>query len=452
MLYGGFIEYKGQPVTLIFAAKSTQEMVDLIADISIAKNNYVEITQPSAMDRIKMRELVGIKNPLTFIVHESESQRDDFVKANQIEILHRSGWEYYQEKMHKEDEIIQIQDTKELTDLDALSGVIHHTSIAKELGIDEVDQWDTRTEKEKAEDLLNSSGMVARMVEQGLLTDEAVAPADEQAGSMEAAVLNLVEHIKGGGKMIDPNNIPPIFQKQIDDLIASGELKERDVSKFIDDLNKKVKDLCENDKLDEIMRIFGNVNVDATGTDGRIFINTKKVEKKEITGPDSEIPDIEKKLLSGKSQDELNEILKPAAVDGNLKSDGEKWIFDNTSLDKYDLADVTETVKNDSDAKLVSFDESKLPENIGENSDITYADAKEYAFHAIVVDEDAGVFGFFPKGLGIEIDPENVIGTNNIKDYLIVNGCFLFTLKDKEYKTAYLVIKDRNTIVFNINV
>lgn len=455
MLYGGFITFKGKIATVIFAGKSTPAMTEEIAGISSSKNNYDEITQPTGLDKIKTKVLMGIKNPITIFIHSSESERDDFVGANQIEILDRSAWEYYQEKMHKEDEILNMQDAHDVEKLDALSGVIHHTSIGSQLGIDKVDPWDTRTEKQKAEDLLNSSHMVARLVEQGMLTDEAVASASEQSGSIEAAILNLVEHIKNGGQMIDPNNVPPEFQAQFDEMVNNGDLRKEDIPRFIDDLNKKVKEYCENDQFDEIMRIFGHAEIDATGTtDGRIFINTKKADKKSIAPPDEQkvVSDIEQKLLTKKSSDELAEILKPAAIDGSLKSDPENYVFNNTSLDKYDLADAIDEIKRSSSASQSEFDVSSLPENIGGNSDIEYSDnTKEFAFHAKIVDEDEGMYAFFPKGIGIEITPENIVGTNNVDVYMVVNGCVLFTFKDKEYKTAYFVVKDKNTYIMNIN-
>lgn len=458
MLYGGHIEYKGNPATLIFAGVSTTDMTDKIADVSVNKQLFNEVTMPSAMDRIKMKILSGLKNPITIFVHSDAAQRDKFADICEITILDRSMWEYYQEKQAAEDEMQSLRDQKDIMAMDALSGVLHHTSVAKELGIDEVDPWDTRTEKQKADDLLNSSAQFRKLVEDGILTDEAVAGAASQGGSIESAVLDFVEHIKNGGQMIDPNNIPPQFQEQIDKMIEEGNIREQDIPRFIDDLNKKVKEYCENDKLDEVMRIFGGVEIDATGTDGRIFINTKKKDQKQISSAQekSEVAErIEQSLMAVETEESLAEILKPSTVDGTYKPDAEKYIFDNTSMDKYDLQDALTEMKSSAVSTAKTFDASNLPENIGTNSDIQYSNtSKEFAYHAKLIDEDNNIYAFFPKGIGVNISNEKIIGTTNVGIYMVTtDGSVLFTLKEADYKTAYFVVEDNGTkYVFNVNV
>lgn len=454
MLYGGKVTFKKQIATAIFAANSSEEMADLVADISKVKNNYSEMTQLTGKDRIKDTYYNGVKNPVTIFIHDNEIERDDFIRVNDINIVDRSDWEYRQERMALEDDIQQARDEHDIVALDEMSGITNHSSIAKKLGIDEDDPWDKRTDKEKEQDLLDSASHYRKLVEDGILTDEAIAPATMQAGSIENAVLNMIENIKNGGKFIDPANIPPQIQAQIDEMIKEGNLREEDVERFIDDMNEKVKEHCENDNIDEIMRIVGiDKSTEAGVVDGKVFIHTKRSDKQgQLSAPETKSKsDIEERLTAKKSEDELAEILKPAAIDGSLKSNIEEYIFDNTSMDKYDLREALDEVKSDAVASSIDFDQSALPDNL---KDVEYTSStKEYAYYAKLIDEDNGIYAFFPKGVGVKITTENIIATNNVGIYMVSDdGCVCFTLKDKSYKTVYFVTKEQRTTIFNVNV
>lgn len=453
MLIGGKIQHRGKTATLLFASTSASALNEAVEKISSLPGNYTEITEPKGRDRMMDDNYSGMKMPMFVVIHESEEQREDFISVNDVTILDRSEWEYHQERQALEDQIEQDRDIQEMVNLDAFSGVENNTSVAKRLGIDENDEWDTRTAKEKADDAAASSAHYNRLVAEGIVTDEAIAPSYEQAGQKEQAILDAIENIKNGMNFIDPNNIPQPIQDQIDELIKNGELEPEDVGDYVDEINKKVKEDCESGDLSRISRIFGDVRVDETGVKGGTFHVTLKNNDSPTSKKRSDLPKdtLTEKLLQKKSDDEIADIMKPSTIDGSLKKDVSKFILDNTSLDMYDFKEALGSSNTTEEEK--DFDESSLPKNIGPDSGIDYdSSTKEYAVVSNLIDEDSDLRIFSLMKIG-DVTASNVIGTNNVESFFVADGHMCYTRKEKDYGTSYFTFKvDGNTVIYNVNI
>lgn len=447
MLKGTKTTFKGLPSYMVAAGDSTVEMEEYINEIVMEKLYFQSVTQVSAMDVIKNPNLFkGLKRPLTVFLFLDESDLEAFVahyeKEEKIKTFILSYLDWEQEKMFVQDQVISDQETDQISSMEELvSGVKNkNKTIGSIYGIDEEDPWDTRTEKEKAEDLLTGASYMQKFIDDGIFTDEAMAPSFEQ--DIEAKKMDL----------IDKDNIPEFMQEEF----KKQGYDERDIERAIEEFNKQIE---ENNKMidqgldpneERVKRITGMVDLEK-GTGG-IFINKDTLagsrENKNTIGSEENKKKnssmYEKLTETSMTTDDIKDILKPAAVDGKSLADFATYLFDNTTLDKYDykesLEELPDTIFSE---EIVNI--SEFPENIGKESDIHYNNDKENVYNGTATrlseDEDAYIVKF-----DSEYVPENVIGSKGIKLYSVSGNILSFVPNDNGTDHIMIVMKSDDKI------
>lgn len=456
MLKGTKIIFKGFPAFLAAADISTEDMEKNISEITNEKKYYQNVSLVSAMDIFSNpEEFKGLKRPLTAFVFINEEDREKFISEYEsrelIKVFIKTDLDWEQEKMHTEDQVRADQETNEISSMEEIvSGKrANNMTIGALYGIDEEDPWDKRTEKEKAEDLLNGASMMQRLIEDGIFTDEAMAPSFEQ--SIEAQKL----------PKIDPDNIPQFLKEQFE----KDGLDEIDIKRSIEEMNKQIDKHNEDiengldPEEERTKRIVGG-NLDQDGNTTGIFINRDSLpgdrenkQKKQSNTPGkkqgSSIADLMKN--TSMSTDDIKDILKPDTIDGKFIADFGKFLFDNTSLDSYDYADAASGLA-DINFSEIEIDVSDLPENIGKNSGINYSSDKQKVFDgkATRISEDEDAFIIL---LNSPIKNEDIIGTKNLKVYSVAEKLFSFVPNRIEDGFVMLVVnKEEETKIYKFEI
>ena len=447
MLTGAKIVYKGFSSFMVAADTSTIAMEESIAKIIEDGKHFNAVNPISSLEFFKnAKEYKGLKRPLTVFSFMDEESCDKFIEEYNIKSLLKNQLDWEQEKMHMEDQVQSDMDANEIASFEeiATGKKSSNITIGALYGIDKEDPWDTRTEKEKAEDLMNNSGMLSKLVGDGIFTDEAIAPSFEQ--NIEAQKL----------PNIDPDNIPEFIMEQF----KSQNLSEEDIKEAIKEMNINIDkqnaliDEGVTDPEERIKRIveqnpgengFGNlfINKDSIGSDNKSSKKEVSSGKTEKSGPSI----LDKMKDSGFSSDDVKDILKPSTLEGKKITDFGAYVFENTSMDEYDLNDAISGMK-DNGAMKIDTDIDSLPVNIGKDSDITYPDNTDtFILKAVRASEFDEVFIVKIPDIGTG----EITGTSNFKVYSIVNDAFVF-IPNRLGEHAMVVFDNGSPIIYKIEM
>lgn len=428
-IYGSIREKDGVISFVIGAGKDTMSMQLDLGKIILHTETFQSFREVTAREYIKSKDdFNGLKRPIMIFTFNDKQQLDSFLKKYEIVPEEFSKLSYFQKLMKLEDDIIKEQDVDQIISMEEIAsgkrskkntiGAIHN--------LEKYDPWDTMTEKEKAQSLLDNSAHYNELVEKGIFTDEAMAP----------AIVNNHEHEKL--PIITMDNIPSELME---------DFKKQGLHKF--EIEKKLKEINDgiiehNKMIDEgtydeyISRVVGDI-VDEKGTiSGKIHINMEK--NNNINKTTNEV--IEKSSMSEEilknsiSEDDAKFLLTKNTIDGKYISDIETYIYDNTFIDMYDLQNaITQYTKK------VESESFSLPDNFQncnfENKEMILINANK------VSDEDDLIFV-----CDIDVtDNSEITGTNNIDIMTIYNGAFVYIIKNIK-NDVYVSTTDK---VYKIN-
>lgn len=427
MLFGTPITYKEEPCVMITSATTTPEFEEKIAHIITNPKFYIHFGQVSAMEKIKNAEFFkDIKRPIAIFRFNNKSDISSFIEHYNIKEIYKSEISYYQKKMEVEDDIIQQQEASSIISMEEIiSGKRdNNQTIGAIHGLDKHDPYDKRTDKEKAEDLLESAALYQKMVDDGIITDEAMAP----------AIINESESKKL--PLVDINNIP----EDLMNIFKEKNLHKYEIEKEIDEINKRIEknnkliDEGVDDDAERIKRVMGSIDMDDDDDGGKIFINKdslnpggfdKNTDKKTPAGPVGKTSLLEMyEEFTTLDNDDIKDLLKPDIIDGKYITDIETYIFDNTSYDMYDVNDAISNIDSSSVTEKLNVD--NLPENIGKNSDMTYPTDSITVINKCPIGEEEEVY---IVDIGVN-KKEDIIATSNIGIMSVYNNKFIFTAKD----------------------
>lgn len=422
-LYGSITENNNMYSFIIAAGKDSVSMNVEVGKLTMDKTLYNTFSEVTAKDYIKNKKHYGdVKRPILKFTFTDREQLDKFIKTYDIEPQNFSKLSYYQKQMKLEDEIIVQQDVNQIVSMEELIegkrtnkhtiGAIHN--------IDKYDPWDTMTEKEKAEQLLNNASDYNKLVDDGILTDEAMAP----------AIVNNAEHEKL--PLLTYETLP---KELLEDFKSQG-MHKFDIEKKIEEINKGIEEhnkmIDEGTLDDHITRVIGEI-VDKEGNiSGKIHINKEKNKKTSDKNSENITKSSMKESIfeNDINDDDAKFLIKKKSIDGKYISNLEDYIFENTSIDIYDINDFIENYK-ENNMVSTSYD---MENNL---KDISIDEKIFYDCNCEVVSDDDGIY-ISKFNITNESD---IIGTNGIEWMSIHNGYFVFKPTSEK-----VVIVTRNSV------
>lgn len=408
-LYGSIMEKNGKFYYLVAAAKDSISLNVEIGKLVLDKTKYETFSEVSAKDYIKNKKYYGeVKRPLVIFSFIDKNQLDNFINDYNIVPEYLSKLPYYQKQMKLEDDLMVQQDINEIISMEEIiSGkrTNKHT-IGAIHNIDKYDPWDTMTEKEKAEQLLNNASDYNKLVEDGILTDEAMAP----------AIVNNSEHEKL--PLLTYDTLP---KELLEDFKSQG-LHKFEIEKKIEEINtgiEKHNKMIDDGTIDDhITRVIGQL-VDEDGSiSGKIHINKENNNKKDIKDTTYVKASSMKESIMGNnslSEDDMKFLIKEKTIDGKYISNLEDYIFDNTSIDIYEIEEKESDITKDP----VENNSFILENNI---KDISTEYKKFYTNDVIEISEEDKIY---ISKLNI-VQESDIIGTNGIEWMSIHNDYFIF--------------------------